>query len=258
MPAANGSIRVAATADLHFTRASQGSLQPIFAEISESADVLLLCGDLTDHGLPEEAQLVVKELRSVARMPMIGVLGNHDFESGRQGEVQQIFADAGIQMLDGTAVEVLGIGFAGVKGFAGGFGARALQPWGEEIIKRFVREAVEESLKLESALVRLRTAYRIALLHYSPIQATVEGEPAEILAFLGSSRLEEPLNRYEVAAVFHGHAHHGSPEGLTSRNIPVYNVSFRLLQHTYPDRPPYRVVEIPQKTTLGLSSAGQQ
>jgi Icc-related predicted phosphoesterase len=238
-------MRVAAMADIHFTRASSGSLQPLLADVGERADVLLLCGDLTDHGLPEEAQLVVKELHAVARIPMIGVLGNHDFEADRQAELARIFADAGIRMLDGETVEIGGVGFAGVKGFAGGFGARALQPWGEHIIKHFVHEAVAESLKLETALVRLRTRHKVAVLHYSPIQATVEGEPREIFAFLGSSRLEEPLNRYGVAAVFHGHAHHGSPEGRTSRDIPVYNVSFRLLQQTYPGRPPFRIVEIP-------------
>src|SRR5262249_28265126 len=158
-----------------------------------------------DHGLPEEAQVVAKELRSVVRIPMVGVLGNHDFESGKADEVQQVLSNAGIHMLNGQTFEMLGIGFAGVKGFAGGFGARSLQPWGEQSIKSFVHEAVDEALKLESALVKLKTAQRIALLHYAPVQATVEGEPPEIFAFLGSSRLEEPLNRHGVAAVFHGH-----------------------------------------------------
>ena len=140
-------------------------------------------------------------------------------------------------ILDGDAVEFHGVGFAGAKGFCGGFGRRALEPWGEPAIKAFVREALDESLKLESALARLRTKHRIALLHYAPIQATVEGEPPEIFPFLGSSRLEEPINRYEVTAVLHGHAHHGSPEGRTSTNVPVYNVSMSLLRRTFPDRP---------------------
>lgn len=237
--------RLAATADLHCTKTSQGMLQPLFAEVNERADVLLLGGDLTDHGLPEEALTLVKELTSAVRIPMIGVLGNHDFDAGKQDEVQRILVEAGIHMLDGDTFELLGIGFAGVKGFAGGFGQRALEPWGEDCIKRFVHEAVEETLKLESALARLRTPQRIALLHYSPIQQTVEGEPPEIFAFLGSSRFEEPLNRYAVTAVVHGHAHHGSPEGKTGANIPVYNVSMKLLQRSYPERPPFRVMEIP-------------
>jgi Icc-related predicted phosphoesterase len=237
-------VRIAATADLHFTRNSQGTLGSLFGQLNERADILVLCGDLTDHGLPEEAHLVAKELRTVARMPMIGVLGNHDYESGQQADVQKILGDAGIQILEGESCEVMGVGFAGVKGFAGGFAARALQPWGEQAIKRFVHEAVEEALKLETALVRLRTAHRVALLHYSPIESTVKGEPPEIFPFLGSSRLEEPLNRYAVDVVFHGHAHHGSPEGRTSGDIPVYNVSVRLLQRSYPDSPTFRVVEV--------------
>jgi Icc-related predicted phosphoesterase len=132
-----------------------------------------------------------------------------------------------------------------VKGFAGGFGRGALGPWGEEIIKRFVHEALDQALKLETALSRLRTARRIVLLHYSPIEGTVEGEPREIFPYLGSSRLEEPLTRYPVDAVFHGHAHHGSPEGRTMGNVPVYNVSIALLRRLYPDQPPFRLLELP-------------
>ncbi len=131
----------------------------------------------------------------------------------RQDEVRVILQDAGVSVLDGDGCEVYGIAFAGVKGLGGGFGERALQPWGEEIMKRFVREAVDEALKLESALARLRTGRRVAVLHYSPIQETVEGEPPELFPFLGSSRREEPLTRYPVAAVFHGHAHGGRPRG---------------------------------------------
>jgi Icc-related predicted phosphoesterase len=231
-------VRLAALADLHFTRASAGTLQTLFAQASANADVLLLCGDLTDHGTPEEAQLFVRELSSV-KVPMIAVLGNHDFESGQQDEVLAILSAAGVQVLDGDACEVHGIGFAGVKGFAGGFDQRLLAPWGEPIIKEFVREAVNESLKLDSALAKLRTPQRVAVLHYAPIRATVENEPLEILPFLGSSRLEEPLNRYPLTAVFHGHAHHGAVEGRTRSQVPVYNVALPLLRRTFPERPPF-------------------
>jgi Icc-related predicted phosphoesterase len=148
-------------------------------------------------------------------------------------------------MLDGDACEVHGIGFAGVKGFAGGFGQWALQPWGETAVKDFVRAAVDEAVKLESALAKLRTPQCVVLLHYSPIQDTVEGEPPVIFPFLGSSRLEEPLNRYGVTTVFHGHAHHGYPEGQTTGGIPVYNVATPLLQEVFPTQPLFRVVEIP-------------
>jgi Icc-related predicted phosphoesterase len=154
-----------------------------------------------------------------------------------------------VHVLDGDAHEVLGIGFAGVKGFAGGFGRRALGPWGEPLIKQFVREALDEALKLETALGRLRTERKVALLHYSPVVGTVEGEPLEIYAYLGSSRLEEPLTRYPVDVVFHGHAHHGAPESRTRGDVPVYNVSMVLLQRTYPNRAPFRVVELPVAKT---------
>jgi Icc-related predicted phosphoesterase len=240
----NGSVRVAAVGDLHCTRSSSGALQTLFSRIAENADVLALCGDLTDRGLADEARILAKELQAV-KIPKLAVLGNHDFESDAAGDVIEILAAAHVTVLDGTAIEIAGIGFAGAKGFAGGFGERALQAWGEHATKVFVREAVEEALKLESALARLRTPGRVVLLHYAPVVDTVDGEPREIYPFLGSSRLEEPLNRYAASVVFHGHAHRGQPEGKTSAGVPVYNVALPLLQHLYPDRSPFRVVEIP-------------
>lgn len=239
----SGTVRLAAVGDVHCTKHSQGVLQPIFAAVAQQADVLLLCGDLCDYGTADEAQILVRELASV-RVPIVGVLGNHDFESGQQDQVKEILCSGGVQMLDGDACEIKGVGFAGVKGFGGGFGARALGPWGEDAIKAFVHEAIDEALKLEAAVARLRVQQRVVLMHYSPIQATCEGEPPEIMPFLGSSRLEDPLNRYPVSAVFHGHAHHGSLEGSTQTGIPVYNVSAPLLRQHFPDRPPFRVIEI--------------
>lgn len=236
-------VRVGAVADLHYSKNTQGQIAPLLAQVAELVDVLLLGGDLTDYGLPEEAQALAHELSGV-RVPMVGVLGNHDFESGKQAEVSRVLSEAGVKMLDGDAVEVLGVGIAGAKGFAGGFGRGTLGPWGEEAVKVFVREAVDEALKLESALARLRTHRRIALLHYAPIEATVEGEPREIFPFLGCGRLAEPLSRYPVAAVFHGHAHRGSPEGKVGDSIPVYNVALPLLRRLWPDRPPVRVVSV--------------
>lgn len=238
-------LRIAAVADIHVKKGAHGSLQPLFTAASESADVMLLCGDLTDYGTIEEAKTLAKEITSSLRIPAIGVLGNHDYESGREKEVVEILADAGVTILDGDSIELHGVGFAGVKGFAGGFGRRALGAWGEKIIKDFVHETINESLKLESALARLRTPQKIAVLHYSPIQATVAGEPLEIVAFLGSSRLEEPLDRYRVNAVFHGHAHRGAPEGRTKGAAPVYNVAMPVLAAAFPERPPFRVVEVP-------------
>jgi len=240
----HGMVRIAAVGDLHYAQTLDPSLRDMLSRAGREADVLLLCGDLTDHGLPEEAHELAREIHNSIGIPVIAVLGNHDFESGKQDEVKKILIESGIKLLDGDAVEVSGVGFAGVRGFCGGFGKRALGPWGEQIIKDFVREAVDEALKLESALARLRRVPRIGVLHYSPIRDTVEGEPPEIFPFLGSSRLEEPINRYRCDAVFHGHAHRGRPEGKTSTGVPVYNVCVQLLRHSYPDRPPYRLFEI--------------
>jgi Icc-related predicted phosphoesterase len=239
-------LRVAAVGDVHCTKTSEGTLQPLFTQMTECADVIALAGDLVDYGLAEEATVLARELSVVikAKVPVVAVLGNHDFEGGQPEAVRDILCEAGITILDGDAVEIRGVGFAGTKGFCGGFGRSSLEPWGEPAIKAFVKEAVDEALKLESALARLRTSNRIALMHYSPIAATVEGEPMEIYPFLGSSRLEEPLNRYQVDAVLHGHAHHGSPEGRTRSDVPVYNVSMPLLKRRFPDRPPFRILEV--------------
>jgi Icc-related predicted phosphoesterase len=253
MATAKDIVRIAALGDLHYSRTTvQGSLQPLFSQISEHADVLVLTGDLTDFGLPEEARGLAREMGGTLKIPAVGVLGNHDCESGQQAELRAILKDAGIVILDGDTTEIHGIGFAGIKGFAGGFGRRALGPWGESIIKNFVREAVDEALKLETALARLRTNHLIAVLHYSPIQETVEGEPREIYPFLGCSRLEEPLTRYPVTAVFHGHAHNGRPEGKTRNGVPVFNVSISLMRELSPERP-FRTIEVDMRASTTVS-----
>ena len=235
-------VRVAAVADLHYGRYSPGALQRLFAEVAAAADMLLLGGDLTDYGLVDEARALAREISHTIKIPVIAVLGNHDFESGQAREVGDTFRDAGMIVLDGDTCEVHGIGVAGVGGFCGGFGRHSLGSWGEPAIKAFVQEAVNETLKLETALARLRTNVKLALLHYSPVIDTVIGEPEQIFPFLGSGRLEEPLNRYQVSAVFHGHAHRGQPEGRTSGGAPVYNVSLPLMENLNSERP-FRVVE---------------
>jgi Icc-related predicted phosphoesterase len=217
----------------------------VFAEAARTADVLLLCGDLTDYGLPEEGRVLIRELEAAGRMPVLAVLGNHDWESAQVAELNEILRAGGVQVIEGEGVDVLGVGFAGAKGFGGGFGQRTLEPWGEDATKNFVKESVQEALRLESGLARLTTAQRVAVLHYAPVADTVMGEPVEIFPFLGTSRLEEPINRYKAAACFHGHAHRGRPEGRTSAGIPVYNVALPVLKAAWPDRPPLRVVEIP-------------
>ena len=238
-------VRLAAVGDLHIKKTSQGQLAPLLAPVNDRADVLLLCGDLTDYGTQEEARILAKELTTAVRIPIVAVLGNHDYESGQSAEVCKILSEANVRVLDGEAVEIAGVGFAGIKGFAGGFGRGTLGAWGEPGIKQFVQFALDEALKLESALARLRTPQRVALLHYSPIRETVEGEPLEIFPYLGTSRLEEPLNRHPVNVVFHGHAHHGALEGRTAKGTPVFNVAMPLLLRTFPDKPPFRVFEMP-------------
>jgi len=219
------------------------AVSALFAQVNGVADVLAICGDITDHGLPDEATMLAREVPQSLRLPAVAVLGNHDYEAGRAVEVRTILRDSGIQILDGDAWEIHGIGFAGTKGFCGGFGPRALGSWGEPMIKQFVQETIAEALKLETALFRLRMPSRIALLHYAPVASTIVGEPLEIYPFLGSSRLEEPLERYSVSAAFHGHAHRGQAEGRTTNGVPVFNVSWPLLQKLHPERP-FHVLEL--------------
>jgi Icc-related predicted phosphoesterase len=240
-------LRVAALGDVHCSSEASGSLQPVLEQMARSADVLAICGDLTNHGLPDEAHALARELTAVVKLPILAVLGNHDYESNKVDEVRQILhGEAGIHFLDGDCHEIQGVGFAGCKGFGGGFGRGTLSAFGEPGIKRFVQEAIEEAMKLESALIRVQDSHhRIAILHYSPIRATVEGEPPEIFPYLGSSRLEEPINRHAVTAAVHGHAHRGAPEGATATGVPVYNVSLPVMKNAYPDRPPFRVLSIP-------------
>src|SRR5438093_2348339 len=235
-------LRIAATADLHYARHSRGMLHEAFAEISSSADMLLLCGDLTEYGLPEEAEELVADIRAAVRIPTLAVLGNHDFESGQPELVSKVLDEAGVNVLNGEAIEIAGVGFAGIAGFGGGFGRRMLNAWGEPLIKQFVQESIEHAGRLEQALAKLQTDRKVAVLHYSPIRATLEGEDPEIFAFLGSSRLEEPINRFRVSAVFHGHAHNGILNGATATGVPVYNVSApAALQKS---GKPYRIIEL--------------
>ena len=238
-------VRVAAVGDVHCKETSRGALRPLFERVAETADVLVLCGDLTDHGLPAEAQVLVHELTASVKLPTLAVLGNHDYEAGHVDEVRKIITDAGVNLLDGDAAEVMGVGFAGVKGFGGGFGRGTLSAFGEPAIKAFVKEALDETMKLEAALLRLRTPHKIAVLHYAPIQGTVEGEPETIFPWLGCSRLEEPINRIRVNAVVHGHAHKGAAEGKTAAGVPVYNVAVPVMRTAYPDRPPFRILDLP-------------
>src|SRR5690606_28965327 len=225
-------IRVAAIGDLHVRETDRGKWKDYFAAINKQADILVIAGDITDTGDEDEAALFVEELKGT-NIPLVGVLGNHDHEKGRQKAIKEILQEANMQVLDGESAMIEGVGFAGIKGVGGGFGPRMLSRFGEEMMKAFVQEAVDESLKLERALSRLGQHRgeigKIAIMHYAPITDTVEGEPLEIYPFLGSSRLLEPLQRTEVLAVFHGHAHMGQYEGTTPGGTPVWNVSLPVL-----------------------------
>jgi Icc-related predicted phosphoesterase len=235
--------RVAAVGDLHCREESRGVIRPLLAPVERDAEVLALCGDLTDRGTVAEAEVLAGELQGL-HVPLVGVLGNHDYETDHADQVRRILVQAGVHLLDGD-VHVLNhdLGFAGTKGFGGGFGDHLLQAWGEAPIKEFVRAAIEEEMKLEGALAKLRTRCRIVLLHYAPMRGTCIGEPSEVIPFLGTSRLQVPINRYHATVVFHGHAHRGTHHDRTNRDVPVYNVALPLLRRETPPRN-YAVLEL--------------
>jgi Icc-related predicted phosphoesterase len=224
-------LRIAAVGDIHVRETDKGRWAPYFKEVSQAADVFLICGDLTDTGDEFEAQILLEELKACT-IPVIAVLGNHDYEKGRHKLIRQMLHNGNIHMLDGEAIVINGVGFAGVKGFGGGFDSHMLSMFGEGAMKAFVQESVDEALHLDRALARLDQEYgdikKIAVLHYSPISATVRGEPEVIFPFLGSSRLAEPLIRRKVVAAFHGHAHVGVLEGEI-QGVKVFNVAIAIL-----------------------------
>jgi Icc-related predicted phosphoesterase len=235
-------MRIAATADLHFTAQKFTALSDQLNKVRDEADVLIIAGDLTNYGKPEEMEPLVNALVRL-RLPVIAVLGNHDYESGQEGALMKAMTAEGIKVLDGSAYERDGVGFAGTKGFVGGFGRGVLTAFGEPEIKTFVRASIDEALKLERAMSQLRTPKRVVVLHYSPIVATVVGESAEIFPFMGTSRLAEVIDRHGADFVLHGHAHHGTPDGKTTAGIPVHNVAITLLERQTPPAV-YRLFEV--------------
>jgi Icc-related predicted phosphoesterase len=237
-------IRIAALGDIHMEENKVGKYKDLLSEISHNADLLCLCGDLTDHGLATEAQLLAEEFTACS-IPVVGVLGNHDYDKDMQRDIIKILAPK-IHILNGTYTEINGIHFAGVKGFGGGFAPMMWGRIGEYAQKVFYDEAEREAEQLENAineLVRMQAEKIVVLLHFSPIKATVVGDQIEWYSFLGSSRFEEVIDRYTVEAVFHAHSHFGSPEGKTGKGFPVFNVSYPLMQRTSADHP-YRIYEI--------------
>ena len=237
--AASSKVRVAAVGDIHFGEHDSNRYQDQFKAIAEHADVFVICGDLTQNGNAKEAQVLADELRYCS-IPVLAVLGNHDYEKDEDEAIREALRPV-LTLLDEEPVVIKEVGFAGIKGFGGGFGTYALSAFGEPATKAFVREAVEESLRLENALRRLEAKKKVAVLHYSPIAETVKGEPLEIFPFLGSSRLAEPIDMLDVNLVLHGHAHQGSPKGQTTKGIPVHNVALAQLENP---KKPYLVFDL--------------
>ena len=236
-------LRVAAVGDLHVGESSERPYRDLFDRVHEDADVLALCGDLVNFGKTREVEILIEDLRA-CRIPMVGVMGNHEHEHGQPQVVMDMLCEAGIKMIaDGRSYEIEGVGFAGGKGFVGGFGRYMLSSFGEEAVKTFVQAAVEDANQIETSIRSLRTERSVVLLHYAPVVDTVVGEPPEIHAFLGSSRLAETIDRYEnVKLVVHGHAHRGAPAGATKGGVPVFNVALPVLREL--GDLPYRVFEV--------------
>jgi Icc-related predicted phosphoesterase len=240
MPDKSEMLTFAAIGDLHIREDRTSLYRELFAEISTKAEVLVLCGDLTDVGKPREAEVLAEDLRACS-IPVVGVLGNHDYESDQAEEVEKILKAAGMHLLNGQSYETNGVAFVGVKGFVGGFGRRMLASFGEAVLKTFVAESVKEAMRLENAMRAVGNERAVVVLHYAPILDTVEGEPLEIFPFLGSSRLGETIDRFKVSAVVHGHAHHGRYQGHTPRGAPVYNVAFSVEKST---GRPYALIKV--------------
>ncbi len=239
---ADGTFRLAAAADLHCRSDQHGRFREMVRAVNGESEGLVIGGDLTDHGLLDEARTLAEAL-SELRVPCAAVLGNHDFEGGVVKEIVRILAEVKVLVLDGDhAIFQKRLGIAGVKGFAGGFDKGVLQAFGEPAVKAFVQEGVNEALKLEAALAQLDTPKKVVLLHYAPIPGTTDGEDPELRAYLGTTRLVAPCDAFGAQAVFHGHAHHGAPEGRTPRGVPVYNVALPVLKRVFERK--FRVVEL--------------
>jgi Icc-related predicted phosphoesterase len=233
-------LKVAALADLHVKEGQVRPYRELFSEICRVADVLVLAGDLTDLGKPEEARILAEDVQSCS-IPVLAVLGNHDHESNQAEEVRKVLREARVSILEGQTQVIKDVGFVGAKGFGGGFGRRMLTAFGEPAIKNFVAEGMSEATRLENGLRALHTDKIFVVLHYAPVVATLAGEPPEIYPFLGSSRLAEAIDRYQVSAVVHGHAHHGKYEGRTPGGVPVYNVASHIKK---PTGKPYGLIEV--------------
>lgn len=231
-------IRLAAVGDVHCGTDVRTQIRDQFASVPDHADALLLAGDLTRLGVPEEAEVLADALGGLRGLPIAGVLGNHDFQSDRQDEVRAIFEAAGVTMLEGSSVvwEIgsFRVAVAGSKGFGGGFEGTHATAFGESEMKRFVDHTRSLADRLDVCLQELDGAdLTILLLHYAPIRETLTGEPREIFPFLGSYLFAELADRHAVDLVLHGHAHRGVERGRTTGGIPVRNVAQAVIQQGY-------------------------
>lgn len=233
-------LRVAALADIHVGDNQKHPYRELFSEIAQTADVMVLAGDLTNLGTVREAETLAEDL-AACTIPKVGVLGNHDYECNCVETISEIFRQAGLCLLEGQSVEIDGVSFVGSKGFAGGFGRYLLGSFGESATKAFVAEGVQEALRLENAMRSAKSHRVLVILHYAPSVDTIRGEPLEIFPFLGSSRLGETIDRFPVNAIVHGHAHHGTFEGRTPGGIPVFNVAVQIPK---PGGRPYHLLEL--------------
>ena len=229
-------IRVAAVADVHFGHDSAGTLRPHLGDLGDHADVLLVGGDLTRHGEPDEAAVLVEELSGVD-VPAVAVLGNHDYHCDGEAEITGVLEDSGITVLEGTStvVDTPGgsLGIAGVKGFGGGFPGASGSDFGEPEMKAFIRHTKDIAERLGAALSSLDTDRRVALLHYAPTDDTLQGERLEIYPFLGSYLLGEAIDGAGADLALHGHAHKGAEKGVTAGGVHVRNVAQPVIRRAY-------------------------
>jgi Icc-related predicted phosphoesterase len=230
-------IRIAATGDVHFGEDSAGTLRPCLERIDRDADVLLLAGDLTKSGDPRQAEVLARELTELP-VPVVTVLGNHDYHSDRQDEVRAVLEAAGVTVLEGESlvlsVDGADVGVAGGKGFGGGFTGSSGTEFGEPQMKAFIHHSRTLAENLERALAEIDGVdVKIALTHYSPVRDTLQGEAAEIYPFLGTYLLAEAVDRAGADLALHGHAHHGSEKGVTPGGVNVRNVAMPVLHRPY-------------------------
>lgn len=231
-----GTVRVAAVGDVHMDTDVVGRFRPALDQLATCADLLLLAGDLTRHGTVDEARCVVTEFGDLA-VPVIAVLGNHDYHSDLAKEVSDLLTENAITVLDGASTVVnvggLRVGVAGICGFGGGFAGRCVSEFGEPETKAFAAHGREQASRLKDAFDDLDTDVRISLTHYAPVPDTLVGESPEIYPFLGSYLLGVAIDEARADLALHGHAHAGSPEGMTAGGVPVRNVAHPVLRTAY-------------------------